>query len=147
SNRWKNDLQLDLTEIFRTNLMVDIAVSWFHAWKNDEAGTGHQTLRQQETLGTYLWIGYDVTSLLKHSIVPSALPAELTVGYAGFEGGPRRLEGVRTGGEAGEKKIRMGSSQFFTPRWRGLFQFSHVLAAGGHFKKDVGVLVCVEKVF
>jgi hypothetical protein len=147
SNRWQNDLQLDFTEIFSNKLMIDVATAWFHAWDNDEAGTGHQTLRQDETLGTYLWIGYDVTSLLHRSIMPSALQAWLSVGYAGIYGGAQKLDGVRTGAELGEQQIRISYSQFITPKWQGLIQISHDVDARGQFKQDVGVLVRVAKLF
>jgi len=66
--------------------MVDVSVDWIHSWDNTEAGTGHQTLKQNEKFGTYLWLSYDVTSLLQRSIMPSARQASVSVGYAGTYG-------------------------------------------------------------
>src|SRR5215510_7694164 len=147
SHHWQNDVQVDFTQGFLDKFTVDVGADWIHAWDNDEAGTGHQTLRQDETFGTYLWLGYDVTSLLHRSIMPSALQAWLSVGYAGVYGGAQRLDGVRTGAEGGEQQIRIGYSQFITPKWQALIQISHDVDARGQFKQDVGVLVRIARLF
>jgi hypothetical protein len=77
SNRWQNDLQVDYTEIFLKKVVVDAAGTWFHAWDNHKAGTGNQTLQQNETFGHFSWIGYNVTSLLKRPPALAALPIAL----------------------------------------------------------------------
>src|SRR5262249_7288706 len=123
---------------------VDVAVSDLHAWDNREAGTGNQTLQQNETLGTYSWIGYNVNPLLKR---PSTLPAWISVGYSGTYNGVQRLDGVRTGAAAGAQTIKVCYSQYVAPRWQALIQVSHDVDARGQFKQDVGVFVRVAKLF
>jgi hypothetical protein len=144
SHRWQDALQWDYTQIFAKKIMVDQAVSDLHAWDNHEAGTGNQTLQQNETISTYSWIGYNVTPLLKR---PSTLPAWISVGYSGNYNGVQRLDGVRTGAANGEQTIKMGYSQFITPKWQGLIQVSHDVDAHGQFKQNVGVFVRVAKLF
>src|SRR5262249_27132447 len=51
-NRWQNDLQFDVTQGFWDKYTVDVSVDWIHSWDNNEAGTGHQTLEQNEKFGT-----------------------------------------------------------------------------------------------
>jgi len=143
SHRWQNDFEVDYTQGFSNGFMVDMATGWFHAWDNHAAGTGHQRLQQNDTFGTYLWLSYDVTSALRRSIMPSAIQASVSVGYAGIYGGGQRLDGVRTGEEAGEQEIRVGYSQFLTPTWQGLITVSHDLNATGQYKQDVAVTLRV----
>jgi hypothetical protein len=145
-NRWQNDLEFDFTQGFLDKFTVDVSADWIHYWDNTEAGTGHQTLRQNETFGTYLWLSYDVTSLLQHSM-PSVRQASIAVGYAGLYGGAQSLDGVRTGAETNEQQIRMTYSQFITPSVQGLISVSHDVSATGQFKQDVGVLLRVTKLF
>ncbi len=144
SNRPQNDLQLNYTEVFRNKIMVDVSGSWFHAWDNHEAGTGHQTLKQKETFGTYYWVGYNATSLFKR---PENLPAWLSVGYSETYGGDKRLDGISTGEAGGAKTIKMGYSQFITPKWQALIQVSHDVDARGQFQQKVGVFVRIARVF
>jgi hypothetical protein len=144
SHRWQDALEWDYTQIFAKKIMVDLAVSDLHAWDNHEAGTGNQTLQQNETISTYSWIGYNVTSLIKR---PENLPAWLSVGYSGNYNGVQRLNGVRTGAAAGAQTIKMGYSQFITPKWQGLVQVSHDLDTRGQFKQKVGVFVRIARVF
>jgi hypothetical protein len=147
NHRWQNDVQVDFTQGFLDKFTIDLGADWMHAWDNGEAGTGHQTLRQDETFGTYVWLSYDVTSLLQRSIIPSAVQASLSLGYAGIYGGAQRLDGIRTGAEAGEQQLRITYSQFITPTWQGLISISHDVDASGQFKQDVGVLLRVAKLF
>ena len=127
--------------------MVDVSVDWIHSWDNTEAGTGHQTLKQNEKFGTYLWLSYDVTSLLQRSIMPSARQASVSVGYAGTYGRAQSLDGHRTGAEGGEQQIRMTYSQFITPSVQGLISVSHDVSATGQFQQNFGVLLRVAKLF
>ena len=144
SHRWQDALQWDYTQIFAKKIMVDLAVSDLHAWDNHEAGTGNQTLQQNETISTYSWIGYNVAPLLRR---PPTLPAWISVGYSGNYNGVQRLDGVRTGAANGAQTIKMGYSQFITPKWQGLIQVSHDVDARGQFKQDFGVFVRVAKLF
>lgn len=136
NNRWQNDLQFDFTQGLSDKFTVDVSVEWIHSWDNREAGTGHQTLRQDETYATYLWLSYNIS--------PTAV---LSVGHAGTYGGAQRLDGVRTGAKAGEQQIRVSYSQFITPSLQGLVQLSHDVDASGQFKQRIGVLVRVAKLF
>jgi len=147
SNRWQNDIQFDVTKGFLDKWTIDVSADWIHTWDNTEAGTGHQTLRQNDTFGTYVWLSYDVTSLLQHSILPSAQGASLSLGYAGLYGGAQSLDGVRTGAAAGRQQIRMTYSQFITPSVQGLISFSHDVSATGQFQQNFGVLLRVAKLF
>jgi hypothetical protein len=135
-NHWQNDIQFDVTKGFLDKWTIDVSVDWIHAWDNTEAGTGHQTLRQKEKFGNYVWLTYDLTPR-----------SSLSVGYAGTYGGAQSLDGVRTGAEAGEQQIRMTYSQFITPSMQGLISVSHDVSATGQFKQDVGVLLRVAKLF
>jgi hypothetical protein len=144
SHRWQDALEWDYTQIFWKKIMVDQAVSDLHAWDNHEAGTGSQTLQQNETISTYSWVGYNVTPLLKR---PPTVPAWISVGYSGNYNGVQRLDGARTGAANGEQTIKMGYSQFITPKWQGLIQVSHDVEARGQFKQDFGVFVRVAKLF
>jgi hypothetical protein len=146
-NRWQNDIQFDVTKGFLDKWTIDVSADWIHTWDNNQAGTGHQTLRQDDTFGTYVWLSYDVTSLLQHSIMPSAQGASLSLGYAGLYGGAQSLDGVRTGAAAGRQQIRMTYSQFVTPSVQGLVSFSHDVSATGQFQQNFGVLVRVAKLF
>ena len=143
SHRWQNALEWDYTQIFSKKVMVDLAVSDLHAWDNHEAGAGNQTLTQNETFSTYSWIGYNVAPLLKRP----TLPAWISVGYSGNYNGVQRLDGVRTGAAAGAQTIKMGYSQFITPKWQGLVQVSHDVDTRGQFKQKVGVFVRIARVF
>jgi hypothetical protein len=147
SHRWQNDIQFDVTQGFLDKFTVDVSADWIHAWDNTEAGTGYQTLRQKEKFGTYLWLSYDVTSLLQHSVMPSARQASVSLGYAGLYGGAQSLDGVHTGAEGGEQQIRMTYSQFITPSTQGMISITHDVSAPGQFKQDVGVLLRVAKLF
>ena len=147
SNRWQNDIQFDVTKGFLDKWTIDVSADWIHTWDNTEAGTGHQTLRQNDTFGTYVWLSYDVTSLLQHSILPSAQGASLSLGYAGLYGGAQSLDGVRTGAAAGRQQIRMTYSQFITPSMQGLISVSHDVSATGQFQQNFGVLLRVAKLF
>jgi len=147
SHRWQNDIQFDVTQGLSDKFTVDASADWIHSWDNTEAGTGHQTLRQNEKFGTYLWLSYDVTSLLQRSIMPSVRQASVSVGYAGTYGGAQTLDGVHTGAEGREQQIRMTYSQFITPSVQGLMSISHDVSATGQFKQDVGVLLRVAKLF
>jgi len=147
SNRWQNDIQFDVTKGFLDKWTIDVSADWIHTWDNTEAGAGHQTLRQNDTFGTYIWLSYDVTSVLRHSILPSAQGASLSLGYAGLYGGAQSLDGVRTGAAAGRQQIRMTYSQFITPSVQGLISFSHDVSATGQFQQNFGVLLRVAKLF
>ncbi len=147
SHRWQNDLQVDVTQGFLDKFTVDLSADWIHAWDNTKAGTGYQTLRQKEKFGTYLWLSYDVTSLLQRSVMPSARQASVSLGYAGLYGGAQSLDGVRTGAEGGEQQIRLNYSQFITPSTQGMISIGHDLSAQGQFKQDFGVLLRVAKLF
>jgi hypothetical protein len=87
--------------------------------KNTEAGTGRQTLSQDSTFGAYLWLSYDITDALRQTIMPRAVQASLSIGYAGIFGGEQRLDGSPTGVKTGEEQIRANYTQYITPTWQG----------------------------
>lgn len=136
NHRWQNDLQVDVTKGLSDKITIDASLDWIHPWDNHDAGTGRQTLSQDDIFATYLWLSYNLPS-----------KATLSVGYAGTYGGTQTLDGIRTGSKAGEQQLRLSYSQFVTPQWQYLVQVGHDVAASGQFKQDVSVLLRVAKVF
>jgi len=149
NNRWQNDVQLDLTQGLPSPLekvTFDVAGDWIRYGDNTDAGTGHQTLRQDDTYNVYTWISYDISDVTKRA-VPSFGPASLSVGYAGTFGGTQKLEGVSTGSKTEEHQIRFTYEQFVTPTWQASLSFNHDISVSGQFKQDFGLLFRLMKVF
>jgi hypothetical protein len=145
-NRWQTDLQVDFTQGFLDKFTIDVSGDWISYGNNDEAGTGSQSLSQNATYGAYAWLSYDVTSTLRR-VMPAAVQASLSVGYAGTFGGVQKLEGVPTGARTDEQQIRLSYSQFITPTWQGVLSVSHDVTASGQFKRNFGLLFRVAKLF
>ncbi len=102
----------------------------------------HNTLSQDSTFSAYVWLSYDISSVLR-----THLPANLSIGYAGTFGGIQKLDGISTGQKTGEQQIRFTYSQFVTPTWQFLISFNHDVTVSGQFKQDFGLLLRVTKLF
>jgi len=146
ANRWQTDLQVDFTQGFLDKFTIDVSGDWIYYGKNNEAGTGSQTLSQNSTYGAYAWLSYDMTSTLRR-VMPTARQASLSIGYAGTFGGVQKLDGIPTGSKTNEQQIRLSYSQFITPTWQGTLSISHDVSASGQFKQNFGVLFRVAKLF
>jgi len=141
-NRWQNDVQLDFTQGFLNKFTIDVSGDWIYYWNNTDFGAAHQTLRQDSTFSAYVWLSYDISSVLC-----TQLPANISIGYAGTFGGIQKLEGINTGQKTGEEQIRLTYSQFVAPTWQILISVSHDVSVSGQFKQDFGLLLRVTKLF
>lgn len=82
ANRWQNDVQLDITQGVGSKFTFDVAADWIYYGNNPNAGTGHQTLSQDDTYNVYTWISYDISDVMRRAM-PSLGNASLSAGYAG----------------------------------------------------------------
>jgi hypothetical protein len=142
SNRWQHDLQVDYTQGFLGKFTIDVSADWIWYGVNDEAGNGRQRLEQDSSFGAYAWLSYDLTSLLR-----TAAPAAISVGYAGLFGGAQTLDGASMGTKTHEHQLRLTYSQFLTPDWQALVSVNHDVAVSGQFKQDFGLLFRIAKLF
>ena len=141
-NRWQHDLQADLTQGFLKQFTIDLSGDWIYYWDNNEAGRGRQKLSQAATFGSWAWLSYDTSALVR-----SKLPSAISVGYEGTFGGVQKLDGVSNGAKTNEHQIRFSYSQFITPTWQFLVSVNHDVAVSGQFKQDVGVTFRIAKLF
>ena len=141
-NRWQNDVQVDFTQGFLNKFTVDVSGDWIYYWNNSDFGAGHETLSQESTFSAYVWLSYDIRSMLR-----TQLPAAVSIGYAGDFCGSQKLDGINTGQKTGEEQIRFTYSQFITPTWQFLISVNHDVSATGQFKQDFGLLLRFTKLF
>jgi hypothetical protein len=146
NNRWQNDLQVDLTKGLGQKFTVDFAGDWITYGDNGNAGTGHQTLRENSSYNFYTWVSYDVTDAV-HRLMPSWGTGSISVGYAGTWGGVQKLNGIETGSKTEENQIRFTYEQFISPTWQALISFNHDLNVTGQFRQDFGMVFRLTKVF
>jgi len=141
-NRWQNDVQVDFTQGFLNKFSIDVSGDWIYYWNNTDFGAEHATLSQDSTFTGYVWLSYDIRSVLR-----TQLPANVSIGYAGTFGGIQKLDGINTGQKTGEEQIRFTYSQFVTPIWQFLISANHDVAVSGQFKQDFGLLLRFTKLF
>ena len=141
-NRWQNDVQVDFTQGFLNKFTIDVSADWTYYWNNTDFGAEHETLSQDSTFSAYVWLSYDIRSVLR-----TQLPASVSIGYAGTFGGIQKLDGINTGQKTGEEQIRFTYSQFVTPTWQFLISVTHDVAVSGQFKQDFGLVLRVTKLF
>ena len=141
-NRWQNDVQVDFTQGFLNKLTIDFSGDWIYYWNNTDFGAEHQTFSQDSTFSAYVWLSYDISSMLR-----TQLPANVSLGYAGTFGGIQKLDGINTGQKTGEEQIRFTYSQFITPTWQFLISVNHDVSVSGQFKQDFGLVLRVTKLF
>src|SRR5271165_3012737 len=146
ANRWQNDVQLDITQGVGEKFTFDVAADWIYYGNNPNAGTGHQTLSQDDTYNVYTWISYDISDVVRHAI-PSLGNGTISVGYAGTFGGFQRLDGVVTGSQTHEQQIRFTYQQFVAPTWQLNLSLNHDVSVSGQFKQNFGLLFRVAKIF
>jgi hypothetical protein len=145
-NRWQTDLQVDFTQGFFDKFTIDVSGDWVSYGNNNEAGDGSQLLSQNATYDAYAWLSYDVTSTMRR-VMPVAVQASLSIGYAGTFGGRQKLDGMPTGARTEEQQIRISYSQIITRQWQGTVSISHDVTASGQFKQNFGLLLRVAKLF
>ena len=146
-NRWVHDLQVDYTQGLTDKITLDVSGDWTYYGDNTQAGpTGAQTLTENSSYSAYAWITYDVTSELKR-IVPSALPASVSVGYLGEFGGVQKIGGMRDGGKTEEQAIRASYTQMLTPTLQGIISVNHDVESAGQFNERFALLARVAKLF
>ena len=146
SNRWQNDLQINITKGLFRSFTFDAAADWISYGDNGNAGTGHQTLRENSTYNFYTWVSYDVSNMMR-KFMPSLGAGSISVGYAGTWGGVQRLDGVITGSKTEENQIRFTYEQFVSPTWQALLSVNHDVSVTGQFKQDFGLIFRLTKVF
>jgi len=146
ANRWQNDIQLDITQGVGEKFTFDVAADWIYYGNNPNAGTGHQTLSQDDTYNVYTWISYDISDVVRRA-APSLGNGTISVGYAGTFGGFQRFDGVVTGSQTHEQQIRFTYQQFVAPTWQLNLSFSHDVSVSGQFKQNFGLLFRVAKIF
>ncbi len=149
ANRWQNDIQLDLTQGLHGPLekfTFDVAADWIYYGNNPNAGTGHQTLSQDDTYNVYTWISYDISDVVRRAI-PSLGNGTISAGYAGTFGGFQRLDGIVTGSQTHEQQIRFTYQQFVAPTWQLNLSLNHDVSVAGQFKQNFGLLFRVAKIF
>jgi hypothetical protein len=117
ANRWQNDVQLDITQGVGSKFTFDVAADWIYYGNNPNAGTGHQTLSQDDTYNVYTWISYDISDVMRRAM-PSLCNASLSAGYASTFGGFQKLDGVLNGSQTKEQQIRFTYQQFVAPKWQ-----------------------------
>jgi hypothetical protein len=149
NNRWQNDVQLNLTQGLHGPLekfTFDVSTDWIYYGNNRNAGTGNQTLSQDDTYNVYTWISYDITDMMRRAM-PSLGQATLSAGYAGTFGGVQKLDGVVTGSQTHEQQIRFTYEQFVAPTWQVLLSVNHDVSVSGQFKQNFGLVFRLTKVF
>ncbi len=146
NNRWQNDVQLDWTQGMGEKWTWDIAADWIHYGNNPNAGTGHQTLSQDDTYNVYTWLSYDISDIVRRSF-PSLGTGTVSAGYAGTFGGVQKLNGVVTGSQTHEQQIRFTYQQFVAPTWQLLLSVNHDVSVSGQFKDNFGLIFRVTRVF
>jgi len=149
NNRWQNDVQLNLTQGLHGPLekfTFDVSTDWIYYGSNTRAGTGNQTLNQDDTYNVYTWISYDISDVMRRAM-PSLGQATISAGYAGTFGGDQKLDGVITGSQTKEQQIRFTYEQFVAPTWQVLLSFNHDVSVSGQFKQNFGLIFRLTKVF
>jgi len=135
-NRFQHDLQVGLIQGLPGGFTLDLALDWINYTDNDRAGTGRQTLAQQQTLELYAWLAYNLTE-----------GSYLAVGYAGALGGTQRLDGAINGIKTEFHQVRAAYGHFLTPSFQVTAQVGRDVEVRGGFKQDLAITLRVLKVF
>ena len=149
SNRWTNDIQLNLTQGLHGPLdkfTFDVSADWIYYGNNPNAGNGNQTLFQNDTYTVYNWISYDVSDIVRGTF-PSLGTGTISAGYAGTFGGQQRLDSVVTGSQTHEQQIRFTYEQFVAPKWQVLLSVNHDVSVAGQFRQNFGLIFRLTRVF
>lgn len=124
-NRWKLDLQAGwrqgLGNGFALQLTAD--VTWYGV--NNEAGTGRQSLTQDNTYQLQAWLSYSF-----------AKTWSVAAGYAKLWGGTEYLDGIPTGNSTERDQIRLELSTFVTPTFQVLGLVQRDFNTSGGFPED-----------
>jgi hypothetical protein len=146
-NRWVSQLQADFTQGLGDQFAVDVSGDWTYYSNNNQAGTGHQRLTQNDTYDCYAWLSYELTDFVRYTLPASESSAWLSFGYAGSFGGVQRVDGVRNGAQTRQDQLRLSYLIALTPTWQGLMLVSRDLAVSGQFKQSFGLLLRISKSF
>jgi hypothetical protein len=135
-------VQVDFTQGFLNKFTIDVSGDLIYHRNKTDSGAEHETLGQDSTFSAYVWLSYEIRSVLRIQ-----LPTNISVGYAGTLGGIQKLDGTSTGQKTGEEQIRFTYSQFVTPTWQFLISITHDVSVSGQFKQDFGLVLRVTKLF
>lgn len=135
-NRWKLDLQAayyqGLGKGFALQLSGDVI--WYGS--NTAAGTGMQTLTQDNTYQFQAWLSY--------AFAPTWSAA---VGYSKYWGGTEYVSGLPTGNATERDQIRFELSKFITPTFQVQGLVQRDIAASGGFPEDFRGTIRLMQVF
>lgn len=124
-NRWRNDLQIGLTQGLPNNFSLDLTGDVIVYGDNDDGGNGRQKLEQDPTFEAYAWLTYNFD--------PGTWAA---IGYQGSFGGDQQLDGVDNGLATKFQQVRAGYGKFLTPGVQLIGTLGHDVTASGGFRRD-----------
>ncbi|MDQ0503597.1 transporter [Xanthobacter agilis] len=135
-NRWKLDLQAGYYQGFANGFAFQIAgdVMWYG--NNSDAGTGTQTLSQDNTYQFQLWLSYAFAETWSAA-----------AGYSRYWGGSQYLDGVATGAATQKDQLRFELSKFITPTFQVMGMVQRDFNTSGGFEEDFRGTVRLMQVF
>lgn len=135
-NRWKLDLQAGwyqgLGNGFAMQLTGDVV--WYG--DNSDAGTGTQTLSQDNTYQFQAFVSYGFAETWRAAI-----------GYSRFWGGTEYLDGIATGNATSRDQARLELSTFITPTFQVLGLVQRDFNTSGGFPEDFRGTVRLLQIF
>lgn len=135
-NRWKANVQAGFDQGFGDKWAIGLTADATWYGDNTEAGTGGQTLKQDTSYQTQVWLRYDISS---ESSVAAGLSQTL--------GGKQTLDAAANGFKTEVTQARLSYSQFLTPSFQVQGILSTDLRVRGGFEEDYGAQVRLLKVF
>lgn len=135
-NRWKGAIQAGLVQGITDKVTFEFIADATFYGDNKNAGTGHQTLSQDESFQIQPWLRYNFT--------PTQAAA---VGYSGTFGGTQELDGTSNGFKTSEHQLRLQYQGFVTPTVQLLGTVATDVAASGGFREDFRTNFRILKMF
>lgn len=135
-NRFRNDLQIGLTQGLEGGFSIDLTADLILYGDNDEGGGGDQTLSQDPTIEAYGWLTW----------APDA-GSWIGLGYAGGFGGEQQLDGSANGVKTEFHQIRAGYGRFVSPGVQIVGTLGRDLHVEGGFRQDIVAQLRVLKLF
>ena len=135
-NRWRGTIQLGISQGIGDNFAFDAAFDAQLYGDNASYVPGNRRLSQDPTYRVQLWANWRWNPAFTTSI-----------GYEGFFGGERQVNGFLNGSKTEVQRIRANASLFLTPRLQAMLELNHDVKAVGGFRQDFGTTLRVVYVF